>query len=149
MNIEPVADIAEVMALLERNGLPTADLSPASGVRFFGIRDAGPLVAVIGLEAHAPAGLLRSLAVVPESRQRGIGRALVACVEAHALTLGVDTLYLLTTTAETWFHRRGYEAAARDDAPPAIRASAQFAALCPASSAFLKKSLAAPSGPSA
>jgi amino-acid N-acetyltransferase len=142
MDIAPIDAIDEVTALLERSALPTADLSSDTAVRFFGIRDAGELVAVIGLEAHPPAGLLRSLAVAPGWRRRGLAHALVSFVEAHASAHGMHTLFLLTTTAEAWFRERGYAPAPREPAPAAIRATAQFSGLCPAAAAFLAKPLA-------
>ena len=56
---------------------------------------------------------------------------------------GIKTLYLLTTTAAQFFAKRGYEAVPRSEAPAAIAATAQFSDLCPASSAFMRKALAA------
>jgi amino-acid N-acetyltransferase len=40
---------------------------------------------------------------------------------------------LLTTTAAPFFTRFGFTSAARDAAPAALRATAEFASLCPAS----------------
>jgi amino-acid N-acetyltransferase len=50
-------------------------------------------------------------------------------------------MYLLTTTAETFFERRGYRRVDRIQAPPAIKLTPEFAGLCPASSAFMIKRL--------
>jgi N-acetylglutamate synthase-like GNAT family acetyltransferase len=50
-------------------------------------------------------------------------------------------MYLLTTTAAGFFERRGYVAAARESAPAEIRATREFADICPASSAFMVKHL--------
>jgi len=55
--------------------------------------------------------------------------------------LQVDWLYLLTTTAETFFVRCGYEVIDRAAVPEEIRATAEFRDLCPASSLCMKKRL--------
>jgi amino-acid N-acetyltransferase len=50
-------------------------------------------------------------------------------------------LYLLTTTADAFFRRLGYEQTARELAPPAIKATREFSSLCPSSSIFMVKQL--------
>lgn len=142
MSIEPVISIAEITALLAENGLPISDISASSPVQFFGIREAGALVAVVGLERYPPIGLLRSLAVRTDLRRRGLGQELVAYVEAYAAAQGVETLFLLTTTAARFFLDLGYSPASRDQAPASIQASSEFSALCPATSALLAKRIA-------
>ena len=138
-HIEPVSPLSEVLPLLKDCGLPVSDLAPDSPPLFFGVRSGDGLVAVVGLEIFGAVGLLRSLAVAPGHRGRGLGRALAAFVEDFAAGLGVERLFLLTTTAEAFFARLGYGPTPRESAPEAIRATAQFAALCPASSAFMAK----------
>ena len=127
--------------LLQSMSLPIADLTDDHLEHFFycGSRDAP--IGLIGLELFTQDGLLRSLAVVPDQRASGVGTALVARAEEHAGAAGIRELYLLTTTAEDFFRRRGYVAAERRTAPAAIRATREFAGLCPSSSAFLHKRL--------
>jgi amino-acid N-acetyltransferase len=96
-------------------------------------------VGLVGLELYGPAALLRSLVVANGARSAGLGSALVERAEAHARERGARSLYLLTTTAESFFSRRGYLAAARESAPASIRNCREFADLCPSSSAFLVK----------
>ena len=51
-------------------------------------------------------------------------------------------VYLLTTTAESFFAQRGYQHAPQGfRAPPAIRTTREFAGICPASSAFMTRTL--------
>ena len=138
---QPLTFNAAVEALLAEAGLPTSDLRGAGPVRLLGVRRGERLVGVVGVEAHGTVGLLRSLAVAPDCRKAGLGKALVADAQAWARTLGIDTLYLLTTTADKFFEGQGYSAIARAEAPAAIAASAQFAALCPAWSIFMRKAL--------
>ena len=98
---------------------------------------------VVGVEVYGSVGLLRSLAVEPSHRKSGLGVSLVSNAETWAAEQGVETLYLLTTTAAQFFARRGYEAVPRSEAPAAIAATAQFSDLCPASSTFMRKVLTA------
>lgn len=141
MNIEQQSSLDEILPLLTDCGLPVTDIDAASPPQFFGIRDAGSLVALIGLEQFQSVGLLRSLAVTPSHRGRGLAQELVRHVEAYAASHGVESLFLLTTTAETFFSKLGYRPASRQDAPQFIQATSQFSGLCPSSSAFLCRQL--------
>lgn len=138
----PVAgEHAGIRALLVRGGLPVDDLDTSAIDFLVAVADGG-VVGVVGLEAHGEAGLLRSLAVDPSRRSTGTGGALVEAVEARARQRGLRQLVLLTQTAEPFFARRGYGLLARDAVPAAIRASAEFSAICPASATCMSKSLA-------
>ena len=143
IHIEAVSSIEEITALLTESALPIADVSASPSLRFFGIRDGSARVAVVGLELYLPVGLLRSLAVRPALRKRGLARELVSFAESFAAAQGVESLFLLTTTADPFFRALGYSPASRDEAPSTIQATAQFCRLCPASSAFLCKRVAA------
>jgi amino-acid N-acetyltransferase len=152
MRAESISLNREVEALLAEAQLPVSDLSSSRGLNLLGLREGGRLVGVVGVEVHGGIGMLRSLAVEPARRDAGLGVRLVSNAEAWAAERGVRTLYLLTTTAAEFFTRRGYEAISRSEAPAAIAATAQFSDLCPASSTFMRKVLAAdnslnPDGP--
>lgn len=138
-SLDPVS-LDEVKALLAASELPVSDLT--AQVRFLGERLDGQLVGVVGLEARGEVALLRSLAVAATHRGGGLGSELVAAVERLASQEGILDLYLLTTTAETWFARRGYRRLPREAAPDGIRSTAEFSSICPASSAFMRKALA-------
>ncbi|MFZ1643195.1 MAG: GNAT family N-acetyltransferase [Candidatus Contendobacter sp.] len=86
--------------------------------------------------------LLRSLAVAPDGQGQGLGSALLTHAEQAARQRGVQALYLLTTTAEAFFVQRGYVRIPREAAPPILRQTAEFAALCPASAVCLTRALA-------
>lgn len=138
---ESADELAEIKQLLSACELPTANLSPSSSLPFFGIYSAGKLVGVIGLEIYGTDALLRSLAVVPALRRQGLGKALVTYAETYAASIGIESLFLLTTTADAFFADLGYSPASREDAPQSIQATTQFSGLCPASSAFMIKHL--------
>jgi GNAT superfamily N-acetyltransferase len=59
-----------------------------------------------GFRARGP--WLASLYVLPEARRRGVGRALVAHVEAEARRRGVARLYLFTEDAADWYSSMGW-----------------------------------------
>jgi amino-acid N-acetyltransferase len=139
--IRPQPSLAVAKALLEAAQLPTADLTEAHCQHFFFWGEASAPVGLVGLELFGEHALLRSLAVNPLARSAGVGSALVRHAEIHARAQGVRALYLLTTTAEPLFLRLGYSNLPRDAAPQAIRNSAEFAGICPASSAFMSKQL--------
>ena len=135
------ADMAEIKHLLESSGLPVDDITPKLLDRFLVRREGPAVVAVVGLELAGDAALLRSLAIPELLRGGGTGREMVGAAEALAQRCGVRSLYLLTTTASGYFSRLGYRDVPRDSAPPGIRGTAQFAGLCPSTSAFMVKNL--------
>lgn len=132
-------DLDAVVELLKSCGLPHQDLSPGHMREFLVIPAEGELAACAGLEMFGSSALLRSLAVRQPLRLQGVGRQLCGMLEGRARENGVHSLYLLTTDAEKFFARRGYERCAREEVPEAVRESAEFKTLCPVSSACMRK----------
>jgi N-acetylglutamate synthase-like GNAT family acetyltransferase len=93
----------------------------------------------ICLEPFGYEGLLRSLVVAPDVRTHGLGRSLVAQLESDARAEGVRKLVLLTQTAEKFFAKLGYQIVSRDEISNAVKESAQFRSLCPASATCMAK----------
>jgi amino-acid N-acetyltransferase len=153
------ADLSYVETLLAESDLPSADVRStpevfyvadvADGADAIGETDAagvddgesGDHVGVGGVEVHGSDGLLRSVVVERPLRGYGFGHALCEALEHEARADGVDTLYLLTTTAREFFVDRGFVAIDRADAPAAIRGTSQFSDRCPATAACLRKPL--------
>jgi amino-acid N-acetyltransferase len=94
-----------------------------------------------GLEVHGGDALMRSVVTLPPLRGRGIGATIVVALEAEARVSKCRSVYLLTTTAQPLFEKLGYALLDRARAPAAIRASAQFSSLCPATAALMMKRL--------
>ena len=131
-------DLPRIESLLEANGLPTDDV--AGKLACFRVARAdATFVGVGGVEPHGSDGLLRSVVVTEPYRGRGHGRALCDALEARARDDGIETLYLLTTTAAPFFDRRGYEPVDREAVPPRIGQTAEFAELCPDSATCMRK----------
>jgi amino-acid N-acetyltransferase len=101
----------------------------------------GKLVGVAGLEVCCNNALLRSVAVDPAWRGRGVGRQLVERVIAAAESRGIRALYLLTTTAEHYFPSFGFTRTTREAVPEEVRATAEFQGACPASAVVMAREL--------
>ena len=141
--MEQVAYSEEVSALLIACDLPVADLREDGDVCFFVFRHENETLGVTGIEVRGNYGLLRSLAISAVHRGNGLGRKLVAFSEEWATRSNLKALYLLTTTADNFFERLGYEELSRSDAPSTITETQQFSGLCPDSSIFMGKGLGA------
>ncbi len=133
------SDLGAALRLLSDAGLPLDDLT-ADHLALVAEED-GELHGLIGLELFGEVGLLRSLVVAGHYRGRGLGRKLVSALEAHARDCGVAELWLLTIDADAFLESLGYGVRGRDAAPDAIRATAEFSALCPADAALMSKSI--------
>lgn len=132
---------AAVKELLTAAQLPTADLTPAHMEHFFGAWEGSRLEGVVGVELLGAIALLRSLAVVAAKRGSGLGSELLVQIEHYAMEQGACALFLLTTTAESFFRLRGYAQIGRESAPEPIQRTAEFSNLCPANSVLMVKSL--------
>jgi len=133
-------DVARVESLLETNELPHRDVRSKPEC-FFVARSGTAVVGIGGIEQYGTHGLLRSVVVTESNRGQGYGTALCDALEDRARTSGVETLYLLTTTAAAFFDQRGYEAVARETAPSSIQGTTEFAELCPDSATCMRKHL--------
>jgi N-acetylglutamate synthase-like GNAT family acetyltransferase len=125
-------DLPAIEQLLTASELPLAGVAetlPGFVVAEFD----GGIVGTAALEVCCNNALLRSVAVAPEWRSRGLGRALVTRVIADAETRGLRALYLLTTTAEHYFPSFGFQQVTRDDVPADLRETEEFRSACPAS----------------
>lgn len=134
------ADARSIHDLLERSGLPTSDLATARPEFVIG-NDGERVIGVGALERFGSAALLRSVAVEPQLRGSGVGRLIVGELERRARAAGIHELILLTLTAREFFERLGYGVTDRGHVPPAMRESAEFRSLCPASATCMAKSL--------
>lgn len=134
------ADDGTIRSLLAEAELPVDDFEPGD-VAFLVAEDEGEIVGTIGLESYPPVGLLRSAAVSPGWRDAGIGAVLVRELMEEARGRSLTELVLLTTTAEAFFRKRGFERVARESLPPAVLASRQFTGTRCASAAVMRIAL--------
>lgn len=123
-------DYAGVIGLLRASGLPTAGLQPDLP-DFLVAEERGKLVGAVGLEVYGECALLRSAVVDAGRRGTGLGRHLVETLLRRARARGVREVYLLTTTAESYFPRFGFTSISRTEVASAVRASQEFRGACP------------------
>ncbi|KXV03733.1 hypothetical protein CR51_16405 [Caballeronia megalochromosomata] len=133
-------DLAQIKALLEANHLPSADITEQHLERFLILHDVdGTVMASVGLERFSEGALLRSLVVAEGFQNAGLGRFLTDRAEQMAIDDGCVQLWLLTTTAQGFFLKRGYHAIERSSVPEDVRRSQEFSQLCPASAVCMTK----------
>jgi amino-acid N-acetyltransferase len=138
MLIEKAKGREEIAAMLSAEKLPVDDL-PEHPDNFFVATDNGRLTGVIGLEIYGDYGLLRSLAVVSEYRNKGIAGKLMEQLESIAKSKGLKELYLLTETAPGYFERKGFQKVTRNGVPEEVKTSSEFSHVCPVSAIVMKK----------
>lgn len=130
-------DLPAAVELLEQAKLPTDDLTPAHLALI--AEDGLGLLGVIGVESYGQVALLRSLVVSPRARGKGVGRKLVAELQSAAMERGTQEFWLLTIDADDFFSTLGFIVRRREDAPVAIRDSAEFSSLCPGDAILMSK----------
>jgi amino-acid N-acetyltransferase len=148
------ADLAAVERLLRHSELPVAGVAEifathADDFLVAEVRDTAASARVIGtagLEIRGEDALLRSAAVDPEWRSRGLGARLTMELLALAEARGIRAVYLLTTTAEGFFPRFGFTPISRADVSPAIADTVEFREACPASAVVMARAMRDSSG---
>lgn len=133
-------DLPAVEALLKSCNLPTGGLAQHLP-GYLVLEDAGQIVASAGLELHGTAALLRSVAVQQDYRNRGLARAMINQLMKQARSQGVRAVYLLTTTAQQYFRRMGFETLPREAVDPAVTTSAEFGDSCCATAVAMRLAL--------
>ena len=142
VRIEPAqpTDGDAVLALLAENDLPTAGLQDHLATTVVA-RRGDNLVGSAALEVYADGALLRSVAVSGQERGHGLGHQLTEAAIGLARDVRAPALYLLTTTAERFFPKFGFERIARADVPASVQTSIEFTSACPSSATVMRKSL--------
>ncbi len=129
-------DLGAVEQLLTASGLPIDGVAD-SLCSFIVAESDERIVGVVGLEICCEHALLRSTAVAPEWRDRGLGRQLVERIIAEAEARNIRALYLLTTTAERYFPTFGFVKTTRDAVPEPVRQTTEFVSACPATATVM------------
>jgi amino-acid N-acetyltransferase len=124
------SDWSQMAHLLRDNDLPLdgADMHISA---FLLAYDGQNLAGCAALERYGDSALLRSVATDKRFRGRGLGQTLVWRVLEMARSQGIQTVVLLTTTADKFFARFGFSVISRDEVPEAVKVSAEFQGACP------------------
>ncbi len=133
-------DSADAEALLQSCDLPFEDCAEHID-EFVGHRDGGSLCAIGGMQHMGPIGLLRSIAVRPDKRGRGLARDITHELLERARVSGVKEVYLLTESAGQYFRDYGFYTVDRNKLPSAIKSTRQFESLCPSSAQAMRLDL--------
>lgn len=134
-------DYRSICVLLEAYNLPYEDIRIEYLKHFFVARKENHIIGIVGLEIFNQLALLRSLAVHNNFRGLGLGSKLVNHLEMYAVCRNVKEIYLLTTTAESFFINLGYSTIDRDMAPEVIKSTLEFQSLCPTSAIPMVKNI--------
>jgi amino-acid N-acetyltransferase len=137
-----VHDLAAVHSLLAQQHLPLDGVDDHVDTMLVA-RKGGQIVGAAALELYAEGALLRSVAVATDQQGRRLGHQLTEAALRLARSLGAPDVFLLTTTAERFFPKFGFERIAREEVPISVRASVEFQSACPASAIAMRKRLAA------
>jgi amino-acid N-acetyltransferase len=133
-------DLPGIRALLERLQLPLAGVDEHLTTLLVA-REGSRIVGTAGLELYADGALLRSVAVAPDRQGKQLGHQLTDAALHLAASHGVNAVFLLTTTAERFFPKFGFEPIDRTQVPQSVRASVEFQSACPASAIVMRRQL--------
>jgi amino-acid N-acetyltransferase len=142
-NIVPLIpqDQQQIIKILQKNHLPVEDIPLNQHIEFYGIKVKTKLLGIIGVEYYQDVALLRSLVIDPKHRKKGMARQLVSYLEIHSKNKGTLNIYLLTTTAKSFFESLSYYCLDRIFAPEEIKNTLEFSQLCADSATFMTKKL--------
>jgi amino-acid N-acetyltransferase len=129
-------DTKEVQNLLMENQLPFEDLESSNVSLTFALLE-GQIIGCIGVEKKGEDGLLRSFSVSQKHKNQGIGNELFNRLINRLKSENIKTLHLLTTTAESYFNKRGFLVSSRIHAPKSIMETTEFTSLCPSNSIYM------------
>ena len=125
-------ELQNIRELLTKNNLPIDDLSEPD-IKFFGLYYEQKLIGTIGIEKYDNTGLLRSMAIIDELKNQGIGGALLGHFLDWCDGEGIAQLFLITTTAERFFSKHGFSKIERGLVPDEIQKTREFKDICPSS----------------
>jgi amino-acid N-acetyltransferase len=133
-------DVETVLDLLEQQRLPLDGLRDHLATTLVA-RQSGRIIGCAALEVYPDGALLRSVAVMEPWQRHGVGHELVDGAVRLAQERQLPAIYLLTTTAEPYFPKFGFERIARAQVPTTVQTSVEFTSACPASAAVMRKLL--------
>lgn len=131
-------DLPNIIRFLKDNGLPTNGVDKCFNSFVVAEDKNGFWVGIAGIELYGKSGLLRSVAVDKQYRGLGHGRTLVDAILRNAKAKGVQTVYLLTESADAYFKGLGFEAVDRKNIEEAVKASPEFTECCETAVAMRK-----------
>ncbi len=141
-DIEPArpGDAPHVLRLLEAHHLPLEGLLDHLATTLVA-RQEGQIVGSAALEVYPDGALLRSVAVSPGQQGTGLGRQLTEAAIQMARDRRLPAVFLLTTTADRYFPKFGFDRIDRQQVPDSVKTSVEFTSACPSSAIVMRKYL--------
>ena len=133
-------DLKVIKSLLDNASLPSVDIENHL-LNFLVLETSANLVGTIGMERYGDTALLRSLAIQNDYRNKGYGKELYYALISKLKKKNVNSIYLLTETAEGFFSKEGFQKIAREDVPPSIKQTQEYSNLCPEGAVCMVKML--------
>lgn len=134
------SDLVGIRALLDRVHLPLDGVGEHLSTMLVA-REGEAIVGTAGLELYPDGALLRSVAVDPRWQGKRLGHLLTDAALQLAAAHQAAAVFLLTTTAERFFPKFGFEPIAREQVPSSVRQSVEFQSACPASAVVMRRRL--------
>jgi amino-acid N-acetyltransferase len=133
-------DLKAIKSLLDKASLPSADIEKHL-LNFLVLEIKGNLTGTIGMEFYGESALLRSLAINKDNRNKGFGKELCSALISKAKKMNVNSIYLLTETAEGFFSKEGFQKIKRESVPTSIKQTQEYSTLCPKDAVCMVKVL--------
>ena len=131
-------DLAKFIEILLVNELCYEDV-PKLRETFSKVTYGEEVAGYFGIEKFGSVGLLRSVVMTDQMRGKGVGKRLLDAAFAQSISLQLESLYLLTNTAEGFFAKFGFEVVERKSAPESVQESHEFKSFCPDSAVCMVK----------
>lgn len=135
-----IDDLNKIISLLDNSFLPSVDIENHLP-NFLVLETSATLIGTIGMECYGDTALLRSLAIQKDYRNKGYGQELCYALLSRVKKMNINSIYLLTETAEGFFSKEGFQKIAREDAPHSIKQTQEYSNLCPEGAVCMVKSL--------
>ena len=126
-------DLESICKLLEDANLPLDGVTESLDNFILAEGNGIHIVGAAGLEVYGRVALLRSVVVASGWKGFGVGRALTGEILSKARARGIESVYLLTTTAEQFFPSFGFVKVDRAEVPEELEQSPELRGACPAS----------------
>jgi C_GCAxxG_C_C family probable redox protein len=131
-HVAKTSDYPALRILLKQCRLPESDIGKGNQ-HFLLVKNMQDPIASACIEVYGKLAIFRSFAVQENYRKQGLGNEMYTYSMEQARNLGIESIYLLTTTAEGYFFKRGWIRVNRTNVPREIQRSAEFAEICPSS----------------
>ena len=132
-------DLDGYRRLLAEAGLPLQGMEDQLEDSFLVAIADERVVGGAGIQVWGRDGLLRSVVVAGDRRGEGIAAALLRQSLERAWTRGAEQVFLLTTDAAPYFERHGFRVTPRDQVPPLLLETPEFATICPVSATVMRR----------